>query len=232
MSCACPTAFAHSPTMADTELVLAVDSSVRADGLVVLADATGRVVASRSRLADISGLLGAIRELLDPPGARIGKVLVARGPGSYIGVRTGLAAALGVAQGRRLPVSVVGTLEVVAARIDPKPGHLLVLAAAGRGGVYGQRFEPKSAQGRWSPLAPSVVLGARAEWPSDWTESTLLLDPDGVAGPERTWLEPIQAVRSRAEALGLLTGLGTGAGSGYDHVTADYGTRLGEPSWS
>lgn len=230
MSCGCPTAFVHSPTMADTELVLAVDSSTRGDGLVVLADSIGKVVSSRSGLVDITGLLGGIRELLDPPGARIGKVLVARGPGSYIGVRTGLAAALGVAQGRRLPVSVVGTLEVVAARIDPKPGQLLVLAAAGRGGVYGQRFGPKSAQGHWSPLAPTVVLGARADWPSDWTESTLLLDPDGVAGPDGTWLEPIQAVRSRAESLGLLARLG--AGSGYDHVTADYGTRLGEPTWS
>jgi tRNA threonylcarbamoyl adenosine modification protein YeaZ len=216
--------------LADTELVLAVDSSVRADGLVVLADSSGRVVASRPKLADVTGLLGAIRELLDQPEARIAKVLVARGPGSYIGVRTGLAAALGVAQGRGLPVSVVGTLEVVAARIDPEPGQLLVLAAAGRGGVYGQRFGLMSPGGPWRPLAASVVLGARAEWPSDWTESTLLLDLDGVAGPDRTSLPPIPVVRSRAEALGLLTG--QGAGSGYDHVTADYGTRLGEPTWS
>jgi tRNA threonylcarbamoyl adenosine modification protein YeaZ len=218
--------------MGDAELVLAVDSSVRADGLVVLADPTGRVVASRSGLADVTGLLGAIRAILDLPGARIGRVLVARGPGSYIGVRTGLAAALGVAQGRQLPVLVVGTMEVVAARTNPEPGHLLVLAAAGRGGVYGQQFEPLPVQGHWRRVAPTVVVGARADWPSAWSESTLLLDPDRVAGPERTWLEPIQVVRSRVEALGLLTQRGTDARSGYDHVTADYGTRLGEPSWS
>lgn len=217
--------------MSDPELVLAVDASVRGAAMVVLADRDGKVVVQRSPLADLSGLMTAIRDLRDRPGARIGAVLVTRGPGSYIGVRSGLAAALGFAQARGLPVAVVGTLEVVAARVDPRPGELLVLASAGRGGVYGQRFELSSPL-QWRPLGSSLVLRARVDWPSEWSEAGLLFDPDRVGSRGRPAAEQLTATRSRATALGLLAGVGAGAGSGYDGMTADYGTRLGEHSWS
>jgi tRNA threonylcarbamoyl adenosine modification protein YeaZ len=215
--------------MSDSHLVLAVDASVRGAGMVVLADRAGAVVAQRSSLADLAGLMTAIRDLRDPPGATIGAVLVARGPGSYIGVRSGLAAGLGFAQARGLPVALVGTMEVVAARVEPRPGQLLVLASAGRGGVYGQRFELSSPL-PWRPLGASLVLGAGVEWPSEWAAASWLFDPDEVGAHGRSGAEQLRATRSRAEALGLLAGVGADVGSGYDGVTADYGTRLGEHS--
>ena len=41
-------------------------------------------------------------------------VVVVTGPGTYTGVRAGMAAALGVAHARNLPLHGVGSLEVVA----------------------------------------------------------------------------------------------------------------------
>ena len=49
-------------------------------------------------------------------------VVVVTGPGTYTGVRAGMAAALGVAHARGLPLHGVGSLEVVACG-DPDIGH-------------------------------------------------------------------------------------------------------------
>ncbi len=49
-------------------------------------------------------------------------VVVVTGPGTYTGVRAGMAGALGVAQARNLPLYGVGSLEVVASG-DPAAGR-------------------------------------------------------------------------------------------------------------
>jgi tRNA A37 threonylcarbamoyladenosine modification protein TsaB len=69
-------------------------------------------------------------------------VVVLTGPGSYSGVRAGMAAALGVAGARGLPLHGLGTLAAVAAAASmPDGGQFSAVADAGRGGVYVARFE-------------------------------------------------------------------------------------------
>jgi tRNA A37 threonylcarbamoyladenosine modification protein TsaB len=64
-------------------------------------------------------------------------VVVVTGPGTYTGVRAGMAGALGVAQARDLPLYGIGALEVVAcAPIPDGDTDTWVVADAGRGALY------------------------------------------------------------------------------------------------
>lgn len=121
--------------------VIAIDSSSRAAAWVLRTTAEGRVLDSR----EIAGgeldvrLPGALAAVL---AGDVEAVVVLTGPGSYSGVRAGMAAALGVAGARGLPLHGLGTLAAVAAAASmPDGSRFSVVADAGRGGVYVARFD-------------------------------------------------------------------------------------------
>jgi tRNA threonylcarbamoyladenosine biosynthesis protein TsaB len=65
-----------------------------------------------------STLVTAVAELLNLAGTQLGlldAIVVVTGPGSFTGVRVGLAAVKGLAEGRRIPVVAASRLEVLAA---------------------------------------------------------------------------------------------------------------------
>ena len=66
-------------------------------------------------------------------------VVVVTGPGTYTGVRAGMAAALGIAHARGLPLHGVGSLEVVAGGDPDAVAGDWVIADAGRGALYAAR---------------------------------------------------------------------------------------------
>ena len=115
--------------------VLAIDTSSRSRVVCVLATADGELLDSEV----IRGL--PVAASLPPALARLlamvdRAVVVVIGPGTYTGVRAGMAAALGVADARRLPLHGVGSLEVVASGDpDAVPGDWVV-SDAGRGALY------------------------------------------------------------------------------------------------
>lgn len=116
--------------------VLALDTGSRAGAHAVVADERGTVLEAR----DVSGgqldtlLPAALAALLStPPDA----VVVLTGPGSYTGVRAGMAAALGVATAIGVPLHGAGSLEAVAVAFA---AEVTAVADAGRGGVYAARF--------------------------------------------------------------------------------------------
>jgi tRNA threonylcarbamoyl adenosine modification protein YeaZ len=116
-------------------------------------------------------LLPAIRTVLARAGLELSqceRIGVCAGPGSFTGLRVGLATAWGFGRAARVPVEAVSTLEAIAeaARV---PGRSRVVAAidAGRGDFVAERFDLSGERAR--SAAPPVLLrtDALAEFAGD-----------------------------------------------------------------
>jgi len=129
--------------------VLAIDTAGPLIGVAVASDThpllswDQRVVrgADAVLLPAVARMLGA----LDARGDHLVGVAVSVGPGAFTGLRVGLAAALGVAVSRRVPVHPLGSLEARALLTPKRP--LLSLLDARKQRFYGQRFGPDGALG-------------------------------------------------------------------------------------
>jgi len=132
--------------------VLCIDTSSRRRVVALLATRGGVVETSDVRL-DVSvgiGLPLALDGLID---ADVEAIVVVLGPGSYTGLRAGMAAALGIAHARALPLHGVATLDAVAAGWAAGNEQSGVVAVdAGRGAVYAADCSP--VKGRWEPGPP------------------------------------------------------------------------------
>jgi tRNA threonylcarbamoyl adenosine modification protein YeaZ len=163
----------------------------------------GQVLAERSvEIERSSGrLLEMIGEVLGEAGAKpadLGGVLALQGPGSFTGLRIGLATALGLHQALGVPATAVPTLRVVAARAGEAAGTVVAAVDALRGEWSAQAFragplpEPSSGMelvhGSALPfLVPGVTtvtgfgVSGLAELP-DWPAGIRLIE----AGPLAT----------------------------------------------
>lgn len=117
-------------------------------------------------------LAPAIQVLLDRCGVELkalDALAVSIGPGSYSGLRVGVALAKGLAAANNLPLVGISTLDTIAAGQPYYQGGLLVVVQAGRGRIIVARYQWR--KGRW---------GSRGE-PSlmDW--ETLFASIDGAA---------------------------------------------------
>lgn len=117
-----------------------------------------------------------IRQILaasDVTAQALTALAVCIGPGSYTGVRIGVAVAQGLAVTRRLPLIGVSTLDILVAAQPPDPRPLYALFAAGRKRAGFARYRWRSSQWEietevevvtWAELAeqfsePSIVVG-------------------------------------------------------------------------
>lgn len=133
--------------------------------------------------ASLTHLVPSISRLLDSVGRDISEVqavIVGRGPGSFTGVRIGVATAKGVAQGLGVPLFGVGTLDAVAERYAQHEGLLGVVGDAMRKEVYPALFS--CGGGAVVRLGPDVVAKpaeAAAKWAAG-TDGPLLLAGNGL----------------------------------------------------
>ena len=139
--------------------VLAIDTSSRSRVVAVAATADGAlidsaVIGGEAVAASLPRALGGMLGAVDIA------VVVVIGPGTYTGVRAGMAAALGIAHARHLPLYGVGSLEVVACG-EPGAGvDDWVIADAGRGALYVARLADAAAPSR-VPRLGFDAAGAR-----------------------------------------------------------------------
>ncbi len=84
-------------------------------------------------LPAVDWLLGEVGRTIDD----VSRIVVTRGPGSFTGVRIGLATAQGLSFSRGIPMVAISTHEAVM----PDSGDGVVVGDAGRGEVYRTQFE-------------------------------------------------------------------------------------------
>jgi tRNA threonylcarbamoyl adenosine modification protein YeaZ len=114
-------------------------------------------------------LLPMIAEL--PDGGQAARVLVDCGPGSFTGVRVGLAAALGLGLAWRAPVTGYSSTALIAAAgfaAHPDLAELAVVMEGGHGELFMQPYaaSPFAASAPLSSLPPAGVLGALGDRPA------------------------------------------------------------------
>jgi tRNA threonylcarbamoyl adenosine modification protein YeaZ len=150
-------------------LILAVDTALAACSAAILDTDPGKLLAHRHEAMErghAERLPLQVEAILAEAGLRardIDRFAATRGPGSFTGVRIGLAMARGLALATGKPAIGVGTLDALAAAV-PAPGNPPVAAAidARRGEVYVQRFDGQPSTPRLLSHAGAAVLAGPA----------------------------------------------------------------------
>ncbi len=131
--------------------VLAIDSSTKSSGLALFDGLRVRYECSwHSRDFRSVDLAPGIQRALDATGIQMGElkaIAVAIGPGSYTGLRIGLALAKGLAFAHGLALIAVPTLNIVAAGQPPQELPMAAVLQAGRGRLAVGWYEVK--KNRW-----------------------------------------------------------------------------------
>ena len=147
-------------------LILALDTSTAAcTAALLLPD--GTIVASRDEeigRGHAERLVPMIAEMLD--GHVPTRLLVGVGPGSFTGLRVGIAAAHGLAIGWSVPLAGMNSLALLAASAPPGEGKVTAAVAGGHGELFVQTFDRKklSPTGPMASLAPDKAA-ARTDAP-------------------------------------------------------------------
>ena len=155
-------------------MILALDTSTAACTAALL-ERDGTIVASRDEevgRGHAERLVPMIEEMLD--GHVPSKILVGVGPGSFTGLRVGIAAAHGMAIGWSVPLTGMNSLALLAASAPPGEGKLAAAMTGGHGELFVQTFNRKklTATGPILNLTPDaaamkvdapLVVGSGAE---------------------------------------------------------------------
>ena len=170
-------------------MILALDTSTAACTAALL-EKDGTIVASRDEVigrGHAERLVPMIEEMLD--GHVPARILVGVGPGSFTGLRVGIAAAHGMAIGWRIPLSGMNSLALLAASAPPGDGKIAAAMAGGHGELFVQSFNRK----KLTATGPVMNLTPQ--------EAALKVDTPLVVG---TGAEALVAERHSGEALPLL----------------------------
>jgi tRNA threonylcarbamoyladenosine biosynthesis protein TsaB len=126
-------------------MLLAVDSATDTIGLAVtdgdriLAEQTWH--APRHATVELASEAGRLMRRIGLAESQLTGLAVTIGPGSYSGLRVGLAVVKGLAFGLGLRIVAVPTLDVLAWGQPPRPEPMLTLLAAGRGRWHGAWYK-------------------------------------------------------------------------------------------
>jgi tRNA threonylcarbamoyladenosine biosynthesis protein TsaB len=149
--------------MSALETVLALDTALAACSVAVRG-AGGRLTVDEAIIGvgHAEHLMPQLGAVLDRAGVRpadLGRVVAVIGPGSFTGIRAGLAAARGLGLALSIPVIGVTTLEALAAEARAaRPGRAVAaLLDARRDEVYAQAFAADGV-----PLGPPALLSRAA----------------------------------------------------------------------
>ena len=167
-------------------MILALDTSTAACTAALL-ERDGTIIASRDEQigrGHAERLVPMIEELLD--GHVPARIIVGVGPGSFTGLRVGIAAAHGMAIGWSIPLSGMNSLALLAASAPAGEGKVAAAIAGGHGELFIQTFDRR----RLNATGPVLNLSPQA--------AAMKVDAPLVVG---TGAEALVAARHSGEAL-------------------------------
>jgi tRNA threonylcarbamoyl adenosine modification protein YeaZ len=176
-------------------MILAFDTSSAAC-TAALFDGAGACVARRDEMigrGHSERLVPMLDELLE--GRKADRILVGVGPGSFTGIRVGVAAAQGLAIGWDAKLGGMSSLALTAASADA-PGEIAVAVSGGHGELFVQEFDRGAAK--------SVLRNLSPEDAADLIKAERVVGTGAKAlGGARGWGEASDAWPSAANALAL-----------------------------
>lgn len=208
-------------------LILAFETSAKAASAALLED--GRLLGEsyqNTGLTHSQTLLVMAENLLAQCGktvAQVTAVAVAAGPGSFTGVRIGVAAAKGFAWGRELPCYGVSTLEAMALSLGAWQGYVCPCMDARRSQVYNALFSVKHGTLERLREDRAIALSELAE-ELKALDGPIFLVGDGSTLAYRTLsgeipnlvLPPEHRMHQRADGVALLAARKIAAGESGD----------------
>lgn len=116
-----------------------------------------------------TALLGEVERAAEASGGwgQVGRIAVGRGPGSFVGIRIGLATARGLAAGTGVPTVGICTLDALGRAMTRRgDGTNLVVLDARRGEVFAALYSPRGER-LWEPLVatPEALTARLADLP-------------------------------------------------------------------
>jgi tRNA threonylcarbamoyladenosine biosynthesis protein TsaB len=202
--------------------VLAIDTALAACSAAVLDTANGGLVASESVLmarGHAEALMPLVAQVVKKSGltfADLERIAVTTGPGSFTGLRVGIAAARGFGVATNIPVVGVTTLSAYAApylaadeqvpvvvAIDARHQHVY-LQVFGPGGrtLIAPRLAPLNEAIRAASEAPARIVGSAAKAVAQGLAKSVLppVVVDPREAPDIGWVAQIGAAVSEAQA--------------------------------
>ena len=141
-------------------MILAFETSAKAAGVALLED--GKLLGEsfqNTGLTHSQTLMSMAEDLLTSCGktaSHVTAVAVAAGPGSFTGVRIGVAAAKGFAWGKEIPCYGVSTLEAMARNFDAWEGYIVPTMDARRDQTYTALF--RAEQGKLTRITEDMAI--------------------------------------------------------------------------
>ena len=145
-------------------MLLAIDTSTETAGLALLKD--GNPVAEKNWQCGQNHtvqLLPQLNDLLEKNGVNLQSVtgiVVARGPGSFNGLRVGLSTAKGFAFSLKIPIVGISTLEATAYQFATTGLPVRPVFGAGRGEIATASYQQEGH--KWQQLAPEYLTTPEA----------------------------------------------------------------------
>jgi tRNA threonylcarbamoyladenosine biosynthesis protein TsaB len=203
--------------------VLAIDTALAACSAAVLDTENGGVIASESAAMErghAEALMPLLERVVKASGlafADFERIVVTTGPGSFTGLRVGLAAARGLGVATHIPVVGVTTLSAYAApylaaddqspvvvAIDARHEHVyLEVFGPGKHTLIAPRLAPLGEAIRAAAQAPARVVGSAAQAVADGLANKNLTKPivvDTRRAPDINWVAKIGAAAPEAQA--------------------------------
>jgi len=199
--------------MADV-LILAIETATGCGSVALTrgAGSTGKVLAEytlQPEVAHARRLLGLVAAVMAAAGVgwdQLAGVAVSQGPGSFTGLRIGMAAAQGLAMALARPLLPVPTMDGLAAQVVGHDLPLCCLLDARKQQIYAGLYQYR--QAGWRRTAPFLVLSP-GELARRIQEPTLLVGPglracrDEMAAQPLARLADTGLLHPRAASIGL-----------------------------